>query len=113
MISGILHVLSSGCRWSDGPSEYRPPTSAQGVWKRLFGRLAAAGNIPDEISIDSTHVKAHRSHAEPRGLDMALDRKADVAQGRAGTYGRDATLMAAVSWAKQANRDAMSAKPVG
>ncbi|MFC7556824.1 IS5 family transposase [Pseudoroseomonas wenyumeiae] len=33
------------------------------MWKRIFERLAAAGNIPDEILIDSTHVKAHRSLA--------------------------------------------------
>jgi transposase len=73
VISGIIpHVLRSGCRWSDCPPEYGPPTtiynrynrwSAQGVWNRLFARLAAAGNIPDEISIDSTHVKAHRCAA--------------------------------------------------
>ncbi|RVT89275.1 IS5 family transposase [Rhodovarius crocodyli] len=72
VISGILHVLRSGCRWSDCPPEYGPATtiynrynrwSTQGIWRRIFERLAAAGNIPDEISIDSTHVKAHRSAA--------------------------------------------------
>ena len=75
VISGILHLLRSGCRWRDRPVEYGPPSpsttiynrynrwSAQGVWRRIFERLAAAGNIPDEISIDSTHVKAHRSAA--------------------------------------------------
>jgi transposase len=72
VISGILHVLRSGCRWRDCPLGYGPATtiynrynrwSAQGVWKRIFERLAAAENIPDEISIDSTHVKAHRSAA--------------------------------------------------
>ncbi|WP_408886837.1 IS5 family transposase [Lichenicola cladoniae] len=72
VISGILHVLRSGCRWKDCPPEYGPPTtiynrynrwSAQGLWHKLFARLAAAGNIPDELSIDSTHIKAHRSAA--------------------------------------------------
>src|ERR1700759_4407505 len=72
VISGILHVLRSGCRWRDCPPEYGPATtiynrynrwSAQGIWRRLFERLVAAGNIPDEISINSTHVKAHRSAA--------------------------------------------------
>ena len=71
VISCILHVLRS-CRWRDCPTECGPATtidnrynrwSAQGVWRRIFERLAAAGNIPDEISIDSTHVKAHRSAA--------------------------------------------------
>ena len=72
VISGILHVLRSGCRWRDCPAEYGPVTtiynrynrwSAQGLWHKLFARLAAAGNIPDELSIDSTHIKAHRSAA--------------------------------------------------
>lgn len=72
VISGILHVLRSGCRWKDCPPELGPATtiynrynrwSAQGLWHKLFARLAAAGNIPDELSIDSTHVKAHRSAA--------------------------------------------------
>jgi hypothetical protein len=30
--------------------------SAQWLWRKLFERLAAAGNIPDEFSIDSTHI---------------------------------------------------------
>jgi transposase len=60
VITGILHVLRSGCRWSDCPAEYGPPTTlynrynrwrTQGVWRRLFTRLAAAGYIPDKISI--------------------------------------------------------------
>ncbi len=67
--SSILHVLRSGCWWKDCPPKYRPATriynrynrwSAQSLWHKLFARLAAAGNIPDELSIDSTHIKAHR-----------------------------------------------------
>lgn len=27
VISGILHVLKSGCRWCDCPLEYGPPTT--------------------------------------------------------------------------------------
>jgi transposase len=27
VISGILHVLRSGCRWRDAPSEYGPRTT--------------------------------------------------------------------------------------
>jgi transposase len=92
VISGILHVLRSGCRWSDCPPEYGPPTtiynrynrwSAQGVWRRLFARLSAAGNIPDEISIDSTHIKAHRSAAgAKRGAKRRRPSAVHVAGGR-------------------------------
>lgn len=70
VISGILHVLKTGCRWRDCPSEYSPYTtiynrynrwSYRGIWQRLFEKLAAAGSVPEELSLDSSHVKAHRS----------------------------------------------------
>jgi len=70
VISGILHVIKSGCRWSDCPPEYGPPTTIynrfvrwaeRGVWERLFRELAARGRSTETQMIDSTHVKAHRS----------------------------------------------------
>ena len=70
VISGILHVLKTGCRWRDCPSEYGPYTtiynrynrwSYRGIWQGLFEKLAAAGSVPEELSLDSSHVKAHRS----------------------------------------------------
>jgi transposase len=76
VISGILHVLKTGCRWRDVPPEYGPPTTiynryhrwaGRGLWQRLFERIAASGHVPDELSIDSSHVKAHRSAAGGKG----------------------------------------------
>jgi transposase len=70
VISGILHVLKSGCRWCDCPPEYGPPTTIynrfvrwaeRGVWERLFRELARRGRSTSMQMIDSTHVKAHRS----------------------------------------------------
>ena len=70
VISGILHVLKSGCRWCDCPPEYGPPTTIynrfvrwaeRGVWERLFRELASRGRSTDTQMIDSTHIKAHRS----------------------------------------------------
>ena len=70
VISGILHVLKSGCRWCDCPPEYGPTTTIynrfvrwaeRGVWERLFRELAARGRSTHTQMIDSTHVKAHRS----------------------------------------------------
>src|ERR1700726_1757400 len=72
VISGILHVLKTGCRWRDVPPAYGPPTtiynrynrwSQRRIWQRIFEKMAAAGPVPDELSIDSSHVKAHRSAA--------------------------------------------------
>jgi transposase len=76
VISGVLHVLKTGCRWRDVPPVYGPPTtiynrynrwSQRRVWQRIFEKMAAAGPIPDELSIDSSHVKAHRSAAAQKG----------------------------------------------
>ena len=70
VISGIVHVLKSGCRWCDCPPEYGPPTTIynrfvrwaeRGVWERLFRELAARGRSTQTQMIDSTHIKAHRS----------------------------------------------------
>ena len=52
VISGILHVIKSGCRWCDCPPEYGPSMTIynrfvrwaeRGVWERLFRELAARG----------------------------------------------------------------------
>ena len=72
VISGIVHVLKSGCRWCDCPPDYGPPTTIynrfvrwarRGVWESLFRELAGNGRSTDTQMIDSTHVKAHRSAA--------------------------------------------------
>jgi len=76
MISGILHVLKSGCRWCDCPPEYGPPTTIynrfarwarRGVWEKLFRELAERGRATEIQMIDSTHIKAHRSAAGGKG----------------------------------------------
>lgn len=76
VISGILHVLKVGCRWRDVPAAYGPPTtiynryhrwSQRGIWQRIFEKMAASGPVPDELSIDSSHVKAHRSAQGSKG----------------------------------------------
>lgn len=76
VISGIIHVLKSGCRWCDCPPEYGPPTTIynrftrwarRGVWEKLFRELAARGRATETHMIDSTHVKAHRSASGGKG----------------------------------------------
>ena len=76
VISGIVHVLQSGCRWKDAPTIYGPSKTlynrnvrwaAKGIWRDVFEALAAAGGPPAEVLIDSTHVKAHRSAAGGKG----------------------------------------------
>ena len=76
VISGIVHVLKSGCRWCDCPPEYGPPTTIynrfvrwarRGIWENLFRQLAGNGRSLDTQMIDSTHVKAHRSASGGKG----------------------------------------------
>jgi transposase len=76
VISGIVHVLKSGCRWIDAPPEYGPKKTLynryvrwaeKGVWLALFQALAKAGGPPAQVLIDSSAVKAHRSAAGGKG----------------------------------------------
>ena len=79
VISGIVHVLKSGGRWIDAPSEYGPRKtlynrfvrwSRRGVSERIFATLAGEAGAPDRLMIDATHLKAHRTAAslQQRGL---------------------------------------------
>jgi transposase len=92
VISGILHVLKTGCRWRDVPAAYGPPTTVYNryhrwaqrrVWQRIFERMAAAGPVPDELSLDSSHVKAHRSAQGSKGGRGARRSARRAAEGRA------------------------------
>ena len=76
VISGIIHVLKSGCRWSDCPEAYGPYKTIynrfarwayRGIWENLFRELAGRGRSTEMQMIDSTHIKAHRSAAGGKG----------------------------------------------
>lgn len=52
VISGIVRVLKSGCRWCDCPPEYGPSTTIynrfvrwaeRGIWENLFWELVGNG----------------------------------------------------------------------
>jgi transposase len=69
VLSGIIQVMVSGCRWKDAPREYGPRTTLynrfvrwarRGVWEAVFTQLARAGGPPVEAMLDSTHIKVHR-----------------------------------------------------
>jgi len=72
VISGIIHVIKRGLQWRDAPSDYGPPKtlynrfvrwSRIGVFDRIFAELAAGQGIPEQLQIDATHLKAHRTAA--------------------------------------------------
>ena len=78
VLSGIVHVLRSGCRWRDCPAAYGPAStiynrfnrwSHQGFWRAMLAALAEAGWIAETASLDSSYVHAHRSaHGGKGGL---------------------------------------------
>jgi transposase len=65
VISGIIHVLKSGGRWSDAPRDQYGPHKTlynrfvrwaeKGVWADLFHSLAAAGRPPAQVLIGHRH----------------------------------------------------------
>ena len=76
VISGIVHVLKSGCRWVDAPAVYGPRKTlynrfvrwaAKGIWEDIFHAVASAGGPPAEVLIDSSAVKAHRCASGGKG----------------------------------------------
>lgn len=76
VISGIIHVLKSGCRWRDCPAVFGPYTtvynrwnrwSRRKVWRNLFEALRGLSPDDDFQAIDSTIAKAHRAAAGGKG----------------------------------------------
>ena len=72
VLSGIIFVIRNGLRWRDAPSDYGPHKtvynrfirwSRLGVFNRILAELAAIAGTPDQVMIDATHLKAHRTAA--------------------------------------------------
>jgi transposase len=72
VVSGIIYVIRNGLMWKDAPRGYGPHKtlynrfvrwSRMGVFERIFAALAAEAGIPEQLMIDSTHLKAHRTAA--------------------------------------------------
>jgi transposase len=82
VISGILHVLKTGCRWRDCPQDFGPHTtiynrfnrwSRRRLWMHILEALVQEGVLKHSTAIDSTYVKAHRSaHGGKGGRNRKL-----------------------------------------
>lgn len=83
VLSGIVYVIRNGLMWRDAPAAYGPHKtlynrfvrwSRMGVFNRIFAGLAAEGGPPDQLMVDATHLKAHRTAASLRkkGLFRAV-----------------------------------------
>src|ERR671917_256171 len=60
VISGIVHVLRSGCRWRDCPADYGPHTtvynrfnrwSRRGFWRAMLAALVEAGWVAETAAL--------------------------------------------------------------
>ena len=78
VISGIVHVLRSGCRWCDCPPEYGPPTTIynrfvrwarRGVWENLFRELAGGGRIEKRVQ-QAEGLQAHCNPLRQAGAKL-------------------------------------------
>jgi putative transposase len=74
-ISGIIFVIRNGLRWRDVPNEYGNHKtiynrfirwSKLGVFKKIFSELSAEAEEPEQIMMDATYLKAHRTAASLR-----------------------------------------------
>ena len=69
VLSGIIHVLKRGLQWRDAPAEYGPHKtlynrfvrwSKMGIFDNIFKALSSQ-DVPEQLQIDATHLKAHRT----------------------------------------------------
>jgi transposase len=76
ILSGIMHVLQSGCRWKDCPKDYGPHKtiynrfarwSWRGIWPKIFEAVAADARTPERASLDASHIKVHRCAGGGKG----------------------------------------------
>ena len=90
VLSGIVHALRCGGRWTDCADVYGPKKtlynrfvrwSDRGIWEGIFSALAGAEDAPDRLFIDSSCIKVHRCAGGGKGgpwLMVSAARKADA-----------------------------------
>src|SRR4029453_3379174 len=82
VLSGIVHVLRSGCPWSHCPREYGPPKTIynrfvrwakRGIWERIFAMLSRCEDPPDRLMVDLAIVRENpRFHGRKWGARYRL-----------------------------------------
>ena len=83
VLSGIIFVLKRGLQWRDAPKEYGPHKtlytrfvrwSQKGIFNKIFAALVEDEGACEQLMIDATHLKAHRTAASllKKGLYPAL-----------------------------------------
>lgn len=78
VISGIVHVIRSGCGWVDAPAAYGPSKTLynrfvrwaeKGLWTEIFEALSESGGPILEVVNERTVIRPQRgSHRRKSGL---------------------------------------------
>lgn len=72
VLSGIIDVIKNGLPWKDAPREYGPHKtlynrfirwSRMGIFNKIFMELSRKNGHVEQLMIDATHLKAHRTAA--------------------------------------------------
>ena len=72
VLSGIIFVIRNGLRWRNAPKDHGPHKtiynrfirwSRLGVFNKILAELSAKAGVPDQVMIDATYLKAHRTAA--------------------------------------------------
>jgi len=83
VVSGIIYVIKHGLQWRDAPKGYGPHKTLYNrfirwsrlkVFDKIFMALVEDNGCPEQLMIDSTHLKAHSTAASllKRGLFPAV-----------------------------------------
>jgi transposase len=68
VISWIIYVIRNGPQWKDAPRKFGSYKiynrfirwSERGVFEKIFTTFVARAGVPECLSIDSAHLKAHQ-----------------------------------------------------
>ena len=70
VISGIVHVFKSGCRWCDCPPEYGPPTTVCNRFRALGAARVVGEPVPRTGRVWA--IGRHRFASGQQNGDQAL-----------------------------------------
>ncbi|WNV10065.1 hypothetical protein RSO67_02390 [Tardiphaga sp. 709] len=79
IVSGIIFIIRNGLRWRHASAAYGVEDDLQSVYRlepiacsTRFAALAERSGKPDQLMIDASHLKAHRTAANVSDAPRAV-----------------------------------------